>query len=152
MSSTLAALAALSPFLVGAGGILAYLVAKLLPPEKLRWTGAFSAAWLGVVFLVLALAGATASYGEVPFLGPILQPSPLGVAFGLLVTFLGVAAALWSLGRLDPRGPLQLYYPLLLFALGGSGGGLHPGPLHPLRLGGALGHPLLCPRRVPPGR
>jgi proton-translocating NADH-quinone oxidoreductase chain N len=119
-STTLAALAALSPLVIAAGGILAYLVAKLLPPEDLRWTGAFSAAWLGAVFLILALAGVTASYGEVAFLGPILQPSPLGVAFGLLVTFLGVAAALWSLGRLDPRGPLQIYYPLLLFALAGA--------------------------------
>jgi proton-translocating NADH-quinone oxidoreductase chain N len=119
-STTLAALAALSPLVITAGGILAYLVAKLLPPEDLRWTGAFSAAWLGAVFLILALAGVTASYGEVAFLGPILQPSPLGVAFGLLVTFLGVAAALWSLGRLDPRGPLQIYYPLLLFALAGA--------------------------------
>jgi NADH-quinone oxidoreductase subunit N/multicomponent Na+:H+ antiporter subunit D len=119
-SATLAAFAALSPLIIAGGGILAYLLAKLLPAEDLRWTGAFSAAWLGIVFLLLAVTGATASYGKVPFPGPILQPSPLGVAFGLLVTFLGVAAALWSLGRLDPRGPLQLYYPLLLFALAGA--------------------------------
>jgi NADH-quinone oxidoreductase subunit N len=120
MSPTLSGLAALSPLFIAAGGILAYLVAKVLPPTDLRRTGVFSATWLGLVFLLLAAAGATASYGEVPFTGAILQPSPLGIAFGLLVTLLGVAASLWSLGRLDPRGPLQLYYPLLLFALAGA--------------------------------
>ncbi|HMA05992.1 MAG TPA: hypothetical protein VKO45_08720, partial [Methanomicrobiales archaeon] len=119
-SPVLAALAALSPFLIALGGVLSYFVARALPAKDLRWTGAFSAAWLGAVFLVLAGAGATASFGGVAFLGPILQPSALGIAFALLVTLLGVAAALVSLGRLDPRGPLQLYYPLLLFALAGA--------------------------------
>jgi proton-translocating NADH-quinone oxidoreductase chain N len=116
----LAGLAALAPLLIALGGILSYFVAKALPRKALRWTGAFSAAWLGAVFVLLASAGATGSFGEVAFLGPILQPSPIGVAFALLVTLLGMAVALASLGRLDPRGPLQLYYPLLLFALAGA--------------------------------
>jgi proton-translocating NADH-quinone oxidoreductase chain N len=120
MSPALASFAALSPLIIAAGGILAYLLAKVLPSKDLRWTGAFSAAWLAGVFLVLSLAGATASYGDVAFTGPILQPSPLGIAFGLLVTFIGMAAALASMGRLDPRSPVQLYYPLLLFALAGA--------------------------------
>jgi len=116
----LADLAALSPFLIAIGGVLAYLVTKILPARNLRWTGTFSAAWLAAVFLVLLAAGVTGSFGPSAITGPVLQPSPLGVAFALLVTFLGAAAALASQGRLDPRGPLQLYYPLLLFALAGA--------------------------------
>jgi len=116
----LAALAGLAPLLIAVGGVAAYLVAKLLPARDLRFTGTFSAAWLAAVFLLVLAAGVTGSFGEVPFLGPILAATPLGVAFALLVTLLGAAACLASQGRLDPRGPLQLYYPLLLFALAGA--------------------------------
>jgi proton-translocating NADH-quinone oxidoreductase chain N len=119
-SATLAALAALSPLIIAVGGILSYFVAKALPGKDLRWTGTFSAAWLGLVFLLLLAAAATGSFSRLTVIGPILQPSALGIAFALLVTFLGGAAALASQGRLDPRGPLQIYYPLLLFALAGA--------------------------------
>jgi len=116
----LASLAVLAPLLIAIGGVIAYLVAKRLPAGYLRWTGTFSAAWLAAVFLLLLAAGLTGSSGAVPLLRPVLLPSPLGIAFGLLVTFVGAAAALASQGRLDPRGPLRLYYPLLLFALAGA--------------------------------
>jgi proton-translocating NADH-quinone oxidoreductase chain N len=116
----LAAIAVFTPILIALGGVLAYFVAKVLPGKALRWTGAFSAIWLAGVFVLLIAAGITGSFGEVGFLGPILQPSPVGVAFALLVTFLGAAAALASMGRLAPEGPLQIYYPLLLFALAGA--------------------------------
>ncbi|HUK92861.1 MAG TPA: NADH-quinone oxidoreductase subunit N [Methanomicrobiales archaeon] len=116
----LAALAVLAPILIAVGGVVAYLLAKVLHGKNLRWTGAFSAAWLAAVFVLLLAAGITGSFGEVVSLGPVLQPTALGVAFALLVTFLGAAAALASMGRLAPDGPLQLYYPLLLFALAGA--------------------------------
>ena len=116
----LAALAVLAPILIAVGGVVSYLLAKVLHGKNLRWTGAFSAAWLAAVFVLLLAAGITGSFGEVVSLGPVLQPTALGVAFALLVTFLGAAAALASMGRLAPDGPLQLYYPLLLFALAGA--------------------------------
>jgi NADH-quinone oxidoreductase subunit N/multicomponent Na+:H+ antiporter subunit D len=42
------------------------------------------------------------------------------VVLGLLVTGLGTVAAISSVGRIDPEGPIQLFYPLFLFALAGA--------------------------------
>ena len=108
----LAAAAVLAPLLIALGGILSYFVAKLLPGKSLRWTGAFSAAWLGAVFVLLLAAGVTGSFGEVTFLGPILQPTPVGVAFGLLVTVprgSGSPRIHGEAGSLTA--PSSLYYP-----------------------------------------
>lgn len=57
----------------------------------------------------------------------ILQPSPenmpfLGLTAGLLITGIGAVAAWAYQDRIDPEGPVQLFYPLFLFALAGAVG------------------------------
>ena len=117
---TPAAFAVSAPVIIAVGGVLAYFLAKSLPAGTRRWTGTFSALWLAAVFLLLLASRLSASpAGGNPF-SPLLRPSPLGTAFALFVTFLGAAAVLASQGRIRPDGPVQLYYPLLLFALAGA--------------------------------
>jgi proton-translocating NADH-quinone oxidoreductase chain N len=109
------------PLFVAMGALETYFFAKLLGPRYRRWTGTMAAVWLLVAFgLLLAAAEMGISAGATTLFLPILTPSPLGVILGLLATGLGAVAALASQGRLDPNGPVHLYYPLFLLALAGA--------------------------------
>ncbi|HEY7588198.1 MAG TPA: proton-conducting transporter membrane subunit [Thermoplasmata archaeon] len=112
-------LAVFVPLLLAVGSVQLYLVAKILPTRMRRWTGTFTAAWLTAAFALLAVA---AQLGLVPGDEPmaLLRVSSLGLLLGLLVTGLGALAALASQGRIDPDGPVHLYYPLFLLALAGA--------------------------------
>ncbi len=116
-------LAFLVPLFVALGGVETYFFAKLAGPRHQRWTGAMAAAWLLAAFFLMVVAVA---YGFPDpaqtdrLFYPILNPSYLSVILGLLVPGVGALAALASQGRIDPKGPVQLYYPLLLFALAGA--------------------------------
>jgi proton-translocating NADH-quinone oxidoreductase chain N len=112
-------IAAAVPLFIAVGGVASYLFAKLLSHQFRRWTGAFSALWLLYAFGLLLYAGSQENAGF--SLGsPAVNGSSLGVVIGLLVTGIGMAAAIASTGRIDPEGPIQLYYPLFLFALAGA--------------------------------
>jgi len=115
-----AELAIAVPLFIATGGIVTYVFAKLLTPRARRWTGSFAAVWfLSAFFLLLYAAGHDAGGGAVPF-SPILKVSWLGIIIGLLATGIGALAAFASQDRIDPNGPVQLYYPLFLFALAGT--------------------------------
>jgi NADH-quinone oxidoreductase subunit N/multicomponent Na+:H+ antiporter subunit D len=113
-------LAAAVPFFVAIGGVASYLFARILPREFRRWTGVFAALWLLYAFVLLLSAGGQENAGSLPLPGQAAMSSQLGVVIGLLVTGIGMAAAIASYGRIDPEGPIQLYYPLFLFALAGA--------------------------------
>jgi NADH-quinone oxidoreductase subunit N/multicomponent Na+:H+ antiporter subunit D len=114
-----AEIAAAVPLFIAVGGVASYLFAKLLSHQFRRWTGAFSALWLLYAFGLFLYAGSQENIGA--SLGsPAVNGSYLGVVIGLLVTGLGLVAAIASTGRIDPEGPIQLYYPLFLFALAGA--------------------------------
>ncbi|HYM41095.1 MAG TPA: NADH-quinone oxidoreductase subunit N [Thermoplasmata archaeon] len=109
------------PLFVALGGLESYFFAKLVGPAYRRWTGTMAAVWLLAAFGLLLIAvdqGFPTSGGSV--FAPILQPSYLGLIVALLATGLGALAALASQGRIEPDGPVHLYYPLLLFALAGA--------------------------------
>ena len=111
-------LAVFVPLFVAIGGIEAYFFAKMVPLRYRRWTGTMAAAWLAAAFGLLIIAdrmGLVA--GDEPF--ALLRVSTLGLILGLLATGLGALAAFASQGRIEPNGPVQLYYPLFLFALAG---------------------------------
>jgi len=113
-------MAAWVPLFVAIGGVASYLFAKILPRHFRSWTGVFSALWLLYAFGLLLYAGGRDTAGSFPLLSPAGISSHLGVVIGLLVTGLGLVAAIGSCGRIDPEGPVQLYYPLFLFALAGA--------------------------------
>ena len=100
------------PLLVALGGIIIYFITKCLPPALRAWCGTITAVWLVAVFGLL--------------LSVILPHTPastisfIGITCGLLITGLGAVAAWVSASTLDPKGPVQLYYPLFLFALAGA--------------------------------
>jgi proton-translocating NADH-quinone oxidoreductase chain N len=118
---TAADVALFVPLFVALGGLVAYFFAKLAGPAFRRYTGTVAAVWLAVGFGLLLWA---ASQGfpaiAATLFAPILGPSYLGLLVGLLATGLGALAAFASQGRLDPSGPVHLYYPLFLFALAGA--------------------------------
>ena len=115
-----AELAIAVPLFIALGGIVTYIFAKLLLPRSRRWTGSFAAIWFVAAFVLLLFATMNGTdTGSVP-LSPILNVSYLGIIIGLLATGIGALAALASQDRIDPDGPVQLYYPLLLFALAGT--------------------------------
>lgn len=108
------------PLFIALGGIEAYFFAKLAGPRYQRWTGTMAAVWLAAAFgLMLAAVDWGFPMGGGPFY-PILSGSWLAVILGLLVPGVGALAAFASQGRIDPSGPVHLYYPLLLFALAGA--------------------------------
>jgi proton-translocating NADH-quinone oxidoreductase chain N len=108
------------PLFIAVGGVVAYIFAKLLADRSRRWTGSFTALWFLSAFgLLLFASGGGASGGIVP-LFPVLTASYLGIILGLLATGIGAVAALASQDRINPKGPVHLYYPLLLFALAGT--------------------------------
>jgi proton-translocating NADH-quinone oxidoreductase chain N len=92
------------PLFVAVGGIACYIGAKVLPNSRRGWTGTFAAVWL------LASAGLIL-FGGTP---------PLPLLVGVLACGIGGVAALYSQARLDPAGPIQLYFPLYLFAAAGA--------------------------------
>lgn len=114
-------LAFFAPLFVAMGGLETYFFAKMVGPRYRRWTGAMAGLWLLVAFgLLLAAVQLGFPAGGASFFYPILSPSYLGLILGLLATGLGSLAAFASQGRIDPAGPVHLYYPLFLFALAGA--------------------------------
>jgi len=115
-----AELAIVVPLFIALGGVVTYIIAKLLTARSRRWTGSFAAIWFLSAFVLLLFATMNGTEGDfVPF-SPLLNVSYLGITIGLLATGIGALAALASQDRIDPDGPVQLYYPLLLFALAGT--------------------------------
>ena len=109
------------PLFVALGGLVTYFFAKLVGPAFRRWTGTVAALWLAAGFgLLLWAAGQGFPATPASLFAPILGPSYLGLIVGLLATGLGALAAFASQGRLEPGGPVHLYYPLFLFALAGA--------------------------------
>lgn len=117
---SLADLAFYVPLFIVLGGVETYFFAKVAGPKYQRWTGAMAAAWLAAAFgmMLAAIAYGFPQPGG-PFV-PILAGTTLSVVLGLLVPGVGALAALASQGRIDPKGPVHLYYPLFLFALAGA--------------------------------
>ncbi len=100
------------PLFVAVGGILMYFVAKFLPRYLRPWSGTLTALWLIAAFcLMFSVIVQHSSTSTISF---------IGITGGLLVTGLGAVAAWASQGNLDPESPVQLYYPLFLFALAGA--------------------------------
>ena len=115
-----AELALAIPLFIALGGVVTYIIAKLLTPRSRRWTGSFAAAWFVAAFALLLFATMNGSnVVDLPF-APLLHASYLGITVGLLASGIGALAALASQDRIDPDGPVQLYYPLLLFTLAGT--------------------------------
>jgi proton-translocating NADH-quinone oxidoreductase chain N len=115
-----AELALAVPLFIATGGVVTYIFAKLLSSRARRWTGSFTALWFVAAFgLLLYAGGNSSSEGVMPFY-PILNASYVGIIIGLLATGIGALAAFASQDRIDPAGPVQLYYPLFLFALAGT--------------------------------
>ena len=109
------------PLFIALGGIVAYAFAKLAGPEFRRWTGTVAGLWLLAAFgLMLAAVAFGFPTPSASLFEPVLSASWLGVILGLLVPGIGALAAFASQGRIDPKGPVALYYPLLLFALAGA--------------------------------
>ncbi len=118
----LADLAYYGPLFIVLGGVETYFFAKLAGPRYQRWTGAMAGAWLAAAFAltVAAVAWGFPGAGDLPFYPVLGPPSFFGVLLGLLVPGIGALAAFASQGRIDPKGPVHLYYPLFLFALAGA--------------------------------
>jgi proton-translocating NADH-quinone oxidoreductase chain N len=92
------------PLFIAAGGIACYILAKI-PGGALRaWNGLIAALWF-CAGAVLILTGGV---------------GPLPLLVGVLSCGIGAVASLYSQARLDPAGPIQLYYPLFLFAAAGA--------------------------------
>ena len=111
------------PLFIALGAMETYFFAKLLGPRLQRWTGTMAAAWLAAAFGLMLAAVANGfpdPIRTVSLFGPVLAPSYLAAILGLLVPGIGAAAAFASQGRIDPKGPVHLYYPLFLLALAGA--------------------------------
>ncbi len=105
-------IAAFMPFFIALCGIAMYGIAKLLPKNLRQWCGTLTGFVLLAVFCLLVFVLLRhSSYPSVSY---------IGLTGGLLVTGIGAVAAWASAGTLDPRGPVQFYYPLFLFALAGA--------------------------------
>ena len=109
------------PLFLVLGGVASYVFAKLAGPRYQRWTGALASAWLLAAFVLMLVAVAEGFPDRAGrTFAPILAASWLGVLLGLLVPGIGAVAAIASQGRIDPKGPVHLYYPLFLLALAGA--------------------------------
>lgn len=106
------AIAGFMPFFIALCGIGMYFVIKLLPPNLRHWCGTLTGFVLLAVFcLLLSVLFQHTAYPTISY---------IGLTGGLLVTGIGAVAAWASAGSLDPKGPVQFYYPLFLFALAGA--------------------------------
>jgi len=101
----------ITPAFVALGGVELYIVTKFFPANLRRWSGTFAAIWLLASFCFLLSYTLWGTGSDLLWLGLI---------GGLLITGIGAVAALASQGSVDPKGPIQLYYPLFLFALAGA--------------------------------
>ena len=108
------------PIFVALGGVAVYFITKFLPANLRRWSGAFAALWLLVAFCLLLSLTLQGTGAGLSWRSSFINMSLLGLTGGLLITGIGAVAALASQGSLDPKGPIQLYYPLFLFALAGA--------------------------------
>ena len=105
-------IAGFMPFFIALCGIGMYFIAKLLPKNLRHWCGILTGFVLFAVFCLLM--SVLFQHGAYPTI------SYIGLTGGLLVTGIGAVAAWASAGTLDPKGPVQFYYPLFLFALAGA--------------------------------
>lgn len=105
-------IAAATPLVVAMCGIAIYFITKILPRDLRHWSGTLtSLILLGTFFILLSVIVRHATLTHLSF---------VGITGGLLVTGIGAVSAWVSEGNLDPKGPIHLYYPLLLFALAGA--------------------------------
>jgi F420H2 dehydrogenase subunit N len=105
-------IAGFMPFFIALCGIGMYLISKLLPQNLRHWCGILTGFVLLAVFcLLLSVLFQHTTYPTISY---------IGLTGGLLVTGIGAVAAWASAGTLDPKGPVQFYYPLFLFALAGA--------------------------------
>jgi len=105
-------IAGLMPFFIALCGIGMYFITKLLPSNLRHWSGTLTGFLLLAIFcLLLSVLFQHKSYPSISY---------IGLTGGLLVTGIGAVAAWASAGNLDPKGPVQFYYPLFLFALAGA--------------------------------
>jgi len=113
-------LATFVPLFLAAGGVVTYAVARVTPTPGRRWAGTLAALWQAAAFGLLLLAVDMGLVASDRPLFSLLDATSLGFVLGLLATGLGALAALASQGRVDPAGPVHLYYPLFLFAIAGA--------------------------------
>jgi len=100
------------PFFIALCGIGMYFVTRLLRPNLRHWSGTLTGFLLLAIFgLLVSVLVQHTNYAEISY---------IGLTGGLLVTGIGAVAAWASAGTLDPRSPVQFYYPLFLFALAGA--------------------------------
>ena len=105
-------IASFMPFFIALCGIGMYFITRLLPPNLRHWSGTLTGFVLLAVFcLLLSVLFQHTTYPTISY---------IGLTGGLLVTGIGAVAAWASVGSLDPKGPVQFYYPLFLFALAGA--------------------------------
>ncbi|MCK9631565.1 MAG: hypothetical protein M0R30_07965 [Methanoregula sp.] len=105
-------IAGFMPFFIALCGIGMYFLTKIFPLNLRHWCGTLTGFVLFAVFcLLLSVLFQHEAYPTISY---------IGLTGGLLVTGIGAVAAWASAGTLDPRGPVQFYYPLFLFALAGA--------------------------------
>jgi F420H2 dehydrogenase subunit N len=105
-------IAGFMPFFIVLCGIGMYFITKLLPVNLRHWSGTLTGFLLIAVFcLLVSVLFQHATYPTISY---------IGLTGGLLVTGIGAVAAWSSAGSLNPKGPVQFYYPLFLFALAGA--------------------------------
>jgi len=105
-------IAGFMPFFIALCGIGMYFLTKVFPPNLRSWCGILTGFVLFAVFcLLLSVLFQHNAYPAISY---------IGLTGGLLVTGIGAVAAWASAGNLDPKGPVQFYYPLFLFALAGA--------------------------------
>jgi proton-translocating NADH-quinone oxidoreductase chain N len=105
-------IAGFMPFFIAVCGIGMYFITKLIPRNLRHWSGIITGFLLFTIFcLLLFVLFQHAAYPTISY---------IGLTGGLLVTGIGAVAAWSSAGNLDPKGPVQFYYPLFLFALAGA--------------------------------
>ncbi|HET6581335.1 MAG TPA: NADH-quinone oxidoreductase subunit N [Methanoregula sp.] len=105
-------IAGFMPFFIALCGIGMYFLTKVFPPNLRHWCGTLTGFVLFAVFCLLVFVlFQHAAYPAISY---------IGLTGGLLVTGIGAVAAWASAGTLDPKGPVQFYYPLFLFALAGA--------------------------------
>jgi proton-translocating NADH-quinone oxidoreductase chain N len=105
-------IAGFMPFFIALCGIGTYFLTKVIPPNLRHWCGILTGCGLLAVFcLLLFVLFQHTAYPAISY---------IGLTGGLLVTGIGAVSAWASAGNLDPKGPVQFYYPLFLFALAGA--------------------------------